>query len=409
VATGTNVGRRFRGFVQFQGRSSVEDLRLLPMDPRQVLIRVEASAPCYTSTASILGLQPAFAAQSSQAIVPNHTAVGVVEEVGTLVKRVKQGDRVIVGVTSQCGQCLQCLQGSPDMCQFTFGGDVFPPFAQLSDGTPVRAELGISGFSELMVSFEEYCCPVFTDVPPTELSLLGDQLASGAAAGMCRMRIEPGSDVVVFGAGPVGIGAVQAARIMSAGRIIVVEPIRYRREIATALGATTTLDPNAEGDGLVERLRELTATHTDQRFSGGASPRAGFAAGGRGADFTICTVGRDNSPPAVERGPDPTGLLPMQQAWNCTRVGGHVMFMGIVLGNLTLPAIGVALTGRTIHPGQQGGINMMRDLPRFVRLMERGQLDARRMIQGSYSINQIVEACRAIADRTQLANVVRFA
>jgi S-(hydroxymethyl)glutathione dehydrogenase/alcohol dehydrogenase len=85
------------------------------------------------------------------------------------------------------------------------------------------------------------------------------------------------------------------------------------------------------------------------------------------------------------------------------------MFMGIVLGNLTLPAIGVALTGRTIHPGQQGGINMMRDLPRFVRLMERGQLDARRMIQGSYSINQIVEACRAIADRTQLANVVRFA
>ena len=56
------------------------------------------------------------------------------------------------------------------------------------------------------------------------------------------MHFQPGSDVVVFGAGPVGLGAVQAGRVTGAGQVIVIDPIKYRREFATRLGATTTLD-----------------------------------------------------------------------------------------------------------------------------------------------------------------------
>ena len=63
-----------------------------------------------------------------------------------------------------------------------------------------------------MVAYEEYCVPVFTDLSAAELTLLGDQLTSVFAAGQCDMRFEAGSDVVVFGAGPVGIGAIQAGR-----------------------------------------------------------------------------------------------------------------------------------------------------------------------------------------------------
>ena len=80
----------------------------------------------------------------------------------------------------------------------------------MRDGTPVYAQAGIGGMSEIMTAFEEYCVPVFTDLPAAQLTLLGDQLASGFAAGHADMHFEPGSDVVVFGAGPVGLGAVQA-------------------------------------------------------------------------------------------------------------------------------------------------------------------------------------------------------
>jgi S-(hydroxymethyl)glutathione dehydrogenase/alcohol dehydrogenase len=177
--------------------------------------------------------------------------------------------------------------------------------------------------------------------------------------------------------------------------------------MAMKLGATLALDPNAEGAGLVEKIRELCKGPTDRKFAGGSGwVTTGLATNARGADFVIDTVGRDNVPPKVEKGPDPTGLLPMQQAWECTRMGGHVMFMGLVNGNLSLPGTAVALLGRTIHPGQQGGFHMMRDIPRFVRLMERGLLDAKTMIQGTYPIEQSAEACQEIADRTKLATVV---
>jgi len=416
VLSGTNAGRKFRAWVTRAGSgSSVEELSLLPVQPRQVLVRVEACAPCYTTIPGALGRTPAPAQRSGapappnapRAQVQNHAAVGIVEEVGPQVKRVQAGDRVIIAGTSQCGQCYQCLHGDPDYCQFTFGGEQFPPYARAADGTPVVAQAGVGGMAQLAVTTEEYLCPIFTNLPSAELSLLGDQLTSGFAAGMCRMRIEPGSDVVVFGAGPVGMGAVQSGRVMGATQVVVVEPIRYRREIALKLGATLALDPNAEGMGLVERIRELCKGPTDRKFAGGhAWTTVGMASGARGSDFTIDTVGRDNAPPKVEKSPDPTGLLPMQQAWECTRMGGHVMFMGLVQGNLSLPGTSVALLGRTIHPGQQGGFHMMRDIPRLVKLMERGLLDAKTMIQATYSLDQSAQACEDIANRTKLATVV---
>jgi S-(hydroxymethyl)glutathione dehydrogenase/alcohol dehydrogenase len=410
----SNVGRKFRAYVTRPGMASaVEELTLLPIDPRQVLVRVEACAPCYTTIPGALAKTPPprpagappLPPNARRAQVPNHATVGIVEEVGPLVKRVQAGDRIVIAGTSQCGQCFQCLQGDPDYCQFLIGP--FPPYATAADGTPIIAQAGIGGMAELTVTNEEYCVPIFTSLPAAELSLLGDQLTSGFAAGMCRMKIEPGSNVVVFGAGPVGMGAVQAGRVMGASQVIVVEPIAYRREIAMKLGATLALDPNAEGTGLVEKIRELCKTPTDRRFAGGASwATTGFGNNARGADFVIGTAGKDNAPSLVEKSPDPTGILPMQQAWECTRMGGHVIFLAMVQGNLSLPGTSVALGGRTIHPGQQGGFHMMRDIPRFVKLMERGLLDAKTMIQGSYPLEKSGEACQEIADRTKLATVV---
>jgi S-(hydroxymethyl)glutathione dehydrogenase/alcohol dehydrogenase len=409
VLTGTQTGRTFRGLVRHDSTLDVQELRLLPIDPRQVVIRSTAVAPCYTIVRGALGTNPIRRAE-----VPNHCGFGVVEAVGAMVKRVQVGDRVVVAGTSQCGQCYQCLQGRPDYCQFTFfsnaqGTDAFAPFAQMRDGTPVYAQAGIGGMSEVMTAFEEYCVPVFTDLPAAQLTLLGDQLASGFAAGHADMRFEPGSDVVVFGAGPVGLGVVQAARVLGAGQVIVVDPVKYRRELATKLGATTTLDANVEGDGIVERIRELCRGANDRRFAGGVSwGRAANSVMSRGADFVVEAAGLQATPPKVEAQPDPTNVKTVLQAWDCTRSGGHVMLMGLTVQPVPFPGLALAILGRTIHPGQQGGLHVMRDIPRYVKLIEKGVIDAASVITRRYTLDQSRQAVQDTADRTIITAVIEF-
>ena len=109
VLTGTQTGRPFRGLVRHGATLDVQELRLLAIDPRQVVIRSLAVAPCYTIVRGALATTPIARAE-----VPNHCGFGIVEAVGALVKRVQPGDRVVVAGTSQCGQCYQCLQGRPD-------------------------------------------------------------------------------------------------------------------------------------------------------------------------------------------------------------------------------------------------------------------------------------------------------
>jgi S-(hydroxymethyl)glutathione dehydrogenase/alcohol dehydrogenase len=409
VLTRSQTGRTFRGLVRHDTTLDVQELRLLPIDARQVVIRSLAVAPCYTTVRGALGTNAIRRAE-----VPNHCGFGVVEAVGPLVKRVQVGDRVVVAGTSQCGQCYQCLHGRPDYCQFTFfslppGGDTFPPFAEMRDGTKVYAQAGIGGISEVMTPFEEYCVPVFTDLPSAELTLLGDQLASGFAAGHARMQFEPGCDVTVFGAGPVGLGAIQAGRVMGAAQVIAIDPIRYRRDFALKMGATVALDPVAEGDGIVERVRELCRGPNDRRFAGGTTwGRAGNAAMARGADFVVEAAGVQAFPPKVEPQPDPTNVTTVQQAWDCTRMGGHVMLMGLTLQPVSFPGTTLALLGRTIHPGQQGGLNVMRDIPRYVKLIEKGRIDAQSVITRRYTLDQSRQAVQDTADRTIITGVIEF-
>ena len=401
VATGSVAGRPFRALVRSGTTSSIEDLRLRDIGPRQALVRTTASCGCYTVTRSVLG-DRAFDAPT----IPNHSGFGIVEAIGAEVHRVRVGDRVLVCGTPECGHCYQCLHGNPEACNYLNSQLFIEPIADMADGTGVIQAGAIGGLSELMVAMEEYCIPLFTDLPDEQLSLLGDTLAAGLSATMTYGRVEGGSDVVIFGAGPIGLAAVQGARSQSAGQIIVIEPVAYRRAKALELGATTVLDPNVDTDTLVERIREMCYGPTE-RLDAGGRYGPGYRYGG--ADFVIEASGGDLFPPAVEPGPDPTGLLALRQSWDVTRGGGHLTLMaGGQQGEISFPTQRFCLSTRSIHGGQMGGMHPMRDAPRYVTMIERGAIDAATVITATYPLDDVVAGFQRVADRTELGVVFTF-
>jgi threonine dehydrogenase-like Zn-dependent dehydrogenase len=125
--------------------------------------------------------------------------------------------------------------------------------------------------------------------------------------------------VAILGAGLIDSRRFRA--LTRRGPDYAVDPIRYRREAALALGATVALDPNVEGRNLVRRIQDLCRGKTTRELAGG---------GNVGPDFVLEAVGGDLFPPKAEVGPDPTGILSLQQAWElCSPVGHLVTVSGL--------------------------------------------------------------------------------
>ena len=394
--TPSNSGQKFRGYVRFGTGASVQELKLLPISPRQVVIRSEAAHICYTTTPNGLGTDPV-----ANAFLPGHGGVGTVIEIGSKVNRVAVGDRVVVAGTRHCGACYACLRARADHCLLrNGGGDPNAPVAEMADGTKVTGFL--PSCSELMVVFEESCVPVFTSVSSIELAMLVDTGLTGLAATTSKVRVETGTDVAILGAGPIGLAAVQGAKLQGAAQIIVVDPIRYRREAALKLGATVALDPNVEGDNLVRKIQDLCRGKTPRHLAGG---------GNVGPDFVIEAVGGDLFPPKTEVGPDPTGIKSLQQAWDLCSPVGHVITLsgGHPPGSVvSIPANQWANGAKSHQPGNLAGANPMRDIPRFVRLIEAGLFNAKALATATFPLERSREAFQAAADRTTIGAVVVF-
>jgi S-(hydroxymethyl)glutathione dehydrogenase/alcohol dehydrogenase len=402
------AGRRFRAFVRTDAGASVREVRMTALRDNMVAIRTEATQCCYTIVNQALGTGRAGGAGGAvPARILGHGGVGVVEAVGATVTRVRPGDRVLVTNTPHCGECYDCLRNRADLCQMNpANGEPLVPIGELEDGTPVHQHNNTGGFAELMITYDWYCVPALTRASGAELAVLGCVGATGLGAVTTFVPVSFGETVVVMGAGPVGLSAVQGARIMGASRIICVEPIAARRDLARAVGATVVLDPNVEGDGLVQKIRDLCVDGTDRKFLGGRD--ANRAGDSRGADYVVATVGADVLPPKVETGPDPTALVPTRQAWEMTRAGGNLITLGLPRGNISLPAGAWSNRGRIHHAGQYGGVNAKADVPRFVKLVDMGLFNAKALVTATYSLDDTRAAFQAVADRTTACAVVTF-
>jgi S-(hydroxymethyl)glutathione dehydrogenase/alcohol dehydrogenase len=403
---GQVAGLKFKALVRWGTGTQIINVRLRELQPTQVLVRTLACCGCYTIVPTILGTN-----NVQTPTVPNHSTMGIVEAVGPQVRRVRVGDRVLVSGTPECGTCYQCLHGEPSRCNY-LGLNNNTPFADtfgVGQPTPVLQQSGVGGVAEYSVAWEEYCIPIFSDLPHDQVAMLGDTFAAGYLATRVYRPLTGGEDVVIFGAGPVGLGAIQGARAGRAGQVIVIEPVPYRQDAARASGATTVLDPNdfpVEGnvDPLINTVRGMCNGPTDRVEAGGRRQSSNFI----GGDLVVDASGFEQRPPTVVSGPDPTGILPLTQAYHVTAYGGHFVPLAVQQGNFSVPGSTFSLKSMHTHGGQMAGVHAMRDTPRMVTMAERGFVDIGSIITMRVPLERAVEGWQAVADRTTLGMVVVF-
>jgi S-(hydroxymethyl)glutathione dehydrogenase/alcohol dehydrogenase len=326
----------------------VEDLPTPAVGPQDLVVRLSASGICHTDLTVIRGLS-----NLPLPIVPGHEGCGVVEAVGAEVRRAEVGDRVLASVSPACGRCWWCVNGMSNHCELGPSVQLTQRF-ELPDGRGAAALCGCGTFAEAMVVHEASVVPVRTDLADDQLALLGCGVTTGLGAVLNTADVRPGSSVAVIGCGGVGQSVVQGARIAGAATIVAVDPAPGRREASLGLGATHALDP-AAGDP-VEQVRALTD--------------------GRGADYTFEAVGRPEL---------------IVQAFDMARAAGTVTVVGMPAKDdvITLPALRAVFSGKRLAGSKVGGAQILRDIPRYIRLAESGRLDLGSLVSRRIPLDEV--------------------
>lgn len=406
-----HINKTYRALVRRTNEASpapkIEMVKLLPFGGRQVLVRTTAMFCCYSDVPYVFGKWTRPDRRDWPHII-GHQGVGVIEAVGPQVRGLKPGDRVIMNVTANCGWCYNCLRGRSDTC---YASSAYPPpqIGLLMDGTPISQDSSDGMAAEYNVCYEENLTPIFTTLSSEEIAPL--VCAGSTGVGMTRALhpIESGSTVVVFGCGPVGLSAVQGARIQGASRIIAVDPVARRRQVALKLGATDVVDPNTYGDNLVAHLREMTKGPADRIFAGGQDWANNLSL--EGPDYVIEAVGRQVATPKVEVPLDPTGLQVLQQIFDLVPAAGWAMTTGFgyeLDDKVKFKATAFTNGSKTFLSCQNGGQQSRRDFPRLVRMAEEGKFDARSLTSNVYKFDDILKSYQEVADRTVIGNVITF-
>ena len=236
-----------------------------PAEPTDIVVQIDTTTICGTDLHILKGDVPAV----TDGRILGHEAVGTVAAVGAAVTSLAEGDRVLVPAITSCGRCAYCKRAMPSHCQAT--GGIGWIFGHLIDGT--QAEYARVPFAETSVH------KVPEGVTDERVIFLADILPTGYEVGVRNGRVKPGDVVVVVGAGPVGLAAIQTASLAGAARIIALEPADTRREHSRRFGADVaidTADPDAE-----QQVMALT--------DGGLGADVAIEAVGVPATFDICT------------------------------------------------------------------------------------------------------------------------
>lgn len=235
----------------------IEDVTVSEPAPDEVLIRTVASGVCHTDRTMQLGANPL-----PLPLLLGHEASGIVEAVGSNVTYVKPGDPVATTASSFCGHCRWCMRGDLHHCENKGRARPMGQTPRLLLGSdPVEPFVGLGGFAEQLLVHERTLVRLPEDMPLDKASLLGCAGITGLGAVRHTARVQSGQTVAVIGCGGVGLNAIQGARIVGASRIIAVDRIPEKLELARTFGATDTVDASVADP--VTAVLELTSGGVD--------------------------------------------------------------------------------------------------------------------------------------------------
>jgi S-(hydroxymethyl)glutathione dehydrogenase/alcohol dehydrogenase len=331
------MAREIRAAVlhQFGQPLVVEELELDPPKAGEVLVRMAASGVCHSDLHVAQGIHP-----TALPVVLGHEGAGVVEEVGSGVAGLAPGDHVLLTWLPYCGHCRQCVRGRLNICENTAWYD-----ATQEDGTcrfhrngePVH-NYNTSSFAECSVVPARTAVKVEPSLPLSELALMGCAVMTGVGAALNTARVRPGDTVAVVGCGGVGLNVVQGARIAGAAKIVAVDVVAAKLELARELGATAVVDAS-DGDP-VEAVRELA---------------------GGGVDHAFEALGRRET---------------IETAVGVTGRGGQAILIGMASPEVRvgLDALTTTLEERSVRGSWYGSCVPLRDIPLLIELYRDGRL-----------------------------------
>jgi S-(hydroxymethyl)glutathione dehydrogenase/alcohol dehydrogenase len=346
---------------------SIEEVSHGKPGPREVLVRTVAAGVCHSDLHFQNGAYP-YPLPS----VLGHESAGVVEAVGSDVTYVKPGDHVITCLSAFCGHCEYCLTGHMSLCEepeLQRGAD--QPARLTANGNPIFQFLNLSSFAEKMLVHEHALAKIRPDMPLDRAALIGCGVTTGVGAVIHTAKVPPGSTVAVIGCGGVGLSCINGAAIAGAARIIAIDAVNSKLDLARKFGATDVI--NAKEKDAVNEVIEMT---------------------GGGVHFSFEAIGLK---------------VTTEQSFRMLRRGGTATIIGMIPVGTMIELHGPEFLSERKIQGSRMGSNRFRvDMPRFVDFYLAGKLHLDDMISGRIKLKDVNDAMNALYKGEVARNVIMF-
>ena len=346
---------------------TIEEVQINKPGPREVLIRTVAAGVCHSDLHFVEGLYP----YPLPAVI-GHESAGIVEQVGSEVRSVKPGDHVITCLSAFCGRCEHCITGHLSRC-------VSPDTKREAGDEPRLVEthgpmnqfLNLSSFAEMMLIHENACVSIRKDMPLDLAALIGCSVVTGYGAVTHTSGVRPGETVAVIGCGGIGLAAINAAAIAGAGRIIAIDMVGSKLNLARHFGATDVVNPK-DGDP-VAQVMELTKGGVHHAFE---------------------AVGLKQT---------------AEQSFRMLARGGTANIIGMIPVGVHIELHGAEFLGEKRIQGSVMGSNRFPvDMPRLVDFYMAGKLKLDEMISQRVKLAQINEALQELKSGELARSVIMF-
>ena len=346
----------------------VLELELADPGPGELLVRVGAAGLCHSDLSVIDGSRPRV-----MPMVLGHEAAGEVVELGEHTEGFEVGDHVVMAFVPSCGLCEPCRAGRPALCDpgaaANVAGTLLGGEHRWSGG--LHHHLGVSAFADHVVVSARSAVRIDRSLPFEIAALFGCAVLTGVGAALNSAEVRMGDSVAVFGLGGVGLAALLGARAAGATRIVAVDVVQAKLDLALELGATHALPA---GDAVVEEVRLAT---------------------GGGAHKAIETVGNEKV---------------LAQAYAATRRGGTTVTVGLPHPQrmLEIPAVSLVAEERTLRGSYLGSCVPGVDIPRYVDLYRAGGLPVERLLTHRIELDEVNEAFDRLARGEAVRQAIVF-